>query len=203
LIQVNLEGKRLYQTPSGENYPSVTTVMGWYNQDAIQSWRERVGAEEANKISARASRRGTSTHSLCENYLLGNHKQPSMFDQELFNSLIPHLDKINNIHCLESKLFSHTLKTAGTVDAIAEYDNQLCVIDFKTSSRMKERDDIHSYFMQASAYGYMFWELTGVLVKNICIIIGIDDHPAAVYIEPIKPWLQKFIEIRKTYDLFH
>ena len=131
LTQINNDGCRLYQTPDGRKYPSVTTIMGWYNYENIQKWRKSVGEAEANKVSARAAKRGTATHTLCEHYLLGTPKQPDIFDVEMFNTLIPHLDKINNIHALESRLFSHKLKTAGTVDCIGEYEGKLCVIDLK------------------------------------------------------------------------
>ena len=50
---------RKYVTPNGARYPSVTTVLSSYNKKAIMEWRQRVGAEEANKIAGRASRRGT------------------------------------------------------------------------------------------------------------------------------------------------
>jgi len=65
------ESGRKYVTPNGARYPSVTTVLSSYNKKAIMEWRQRVGAEEANKIAGRASRRGTQLHSLCEKYILG------------------------------------------------------------------------------------------------------------------------------------
>ena len=47
----NIDGKRYYVTPTGEKYPSVTSVTGLMNRKGIQEWRKRVGAEKANKIS--------------------------------------------------------------------------------------------------------------------------------------------------------
>ena len=85
---------RLYKTPSGKSYPSVTTVTGLHSKKSIMEWRKKVGEEEANKISAKASGRGTRIHNLCENWLLGKPVEPDMFDTHLFNSLIPHLQKI-------------------------------------------------------------------------------------------------------------
>lgn len=201
LVQINNDGCRLYQTPDGKNYPSVTTIMSWYNYENVQSWRRRVGDEEANRVSSRASKRGTTTHSLCEKYLLGEQFEVGMFDQEMFNTLIPHLNLINNIHALETRLFSHRLRTAGTVDCIGEYDGTLSIIDFKSSMKEKKREWIDHYFMQCAAYGYMFWELTDVLVKDICVIIGVDDHPAMIFKEPLKPWLEKFIQVSKDYRI--
>lgn len=201
LVQINSDGGRIYQTPTGEKYPSVTTILGYFSAKSIKEWRTRVGAEEANKISARASKRGTSTHTLCENYLLNKPNKIDMFDQEMFNTLVPHLDRIDNIHCLERRLFSHKLKAAGTVDCIGEYDGKLSIIDFKSSKRVKKKVWISSYFMQCAAYGMMFWEHTGMAIDNITVIMGVDDHPSIVFQEPLKPWLEEFRKVRLQYYL--
>ena len=66
----NTSSGRLYKTPTGKKYPSVTTVLSSYGKKELFEWRERVGAEEANKIAGRASRRGTALHTVCEKYLL-------------------------------------------------------------------------------------------------------------------------------------
>lgn len=55
LKRVTLDGKRLYETPNGNKYPSVTTVTSLGSEDSIKAWRKRVGEVEANKISNRAS----------------------------------------------------------------------------------------------------------------------------------------------------
>jgi genome maintenance exonuclease 1 len=53
---------RTYVTPDGNVYPSVTTVLSPYSKDAINSWRKRVGEEEANRVSRLAASRGTKLH---------------------------------------------------------------------------------------------------------------------------------------------
>ena len=55
-------GKRYYVTPNGNKLPSVTTVLGHFKKASITAWRNRVGHEEAQKISTRASTRGTKFH---------------------------------------------------------------------------------------------------------------------------------------------
>jgi len=190
---------RLYETPSGESYPSVTTITGLHSKQSIIEWRKRVGEEEANKISARASGRGTRIHNLCEKYLLGTPEEPSMFDKAVFNSLIPHLDYIDNIHALESPLYSHHLKVAGTVDCVAEYKGKLSVIDFKTSAKLKNRDWIHSYFMQTSAYAVMFEERTGIPIGKMIILVGIDDEDPQIFNERRDDWIGEFQQLRSDY----
>ena len=194
-----VDGVRVYKTPSGRAYPSVTTITGLLKRQAIQEWRERVGSEEANKISTRAATRGTRIHSLCENYLSNKESTPNYLDHELWQAIKPHLERINNIHALESRLYSDHLEVAGTVDCIAEYDGKLAVIDFKTSARLKEKDDIHDYFMQCSAYAVAFEERTSIPVNNLIVIMGVDNEGCITFTEKRDNWIEGFIKLRKEY----
>jgi genome maintenance exonuclease 1 len=200
LKRIDSESGRVYETPTGKKYPSVTSIVSLESKDAILEWRKKVGDEQANKVMTRASKRGTAIHSLCEDYLKKGEASPEMFDVEMFNKLKPILDRIDNIHCLETQLFSHHLKVAGTVDCIAEYEGKLCVIDFKTASKPKQRDWIHGYFMQTSAYAVMFEELTGVPVGRLLIIMGVDDHDPLIFKEKRNHWIDKFIDLRKEFE---
>jgi len=190
---------RLYKTPSGRAYPSVTTVTGLHSKQSIMEWRKKVGEAEATRISTRAANRGTRIHSLCEHYLRGESAEPDIFDQEVFKSLVPYLDRINNIHALESPLYSDHLQVAGTVDCIAEYNGKLAVIDFKTSTKVKERAWIHGYFMQTAAYAVMFEERTGIPVGKMVIIMGVDDHEPIIFEEKRDDWIGKFVKLREEF----
>lgn len=190
---------RLYATPSGKSYPSVTTITGLLGKEAIIAWRKRVGEAEANRISTRAANRGTRVHSLCESYLKNEPTEPDIFDAEMFSSLKPLLNKINNIHCLETPLYSDHLQVAGTVDCIAEYEGRVSVIDFKSSKRIKKRDDIHNYFMQCAAYAVAFEERTGVPVSRLVILMAVDDEDPLVFVERRDDWIGKFIDLRNQY----
>ncbi len=179
LVQENVDGTRCYVTPTGEKYASVTTVLSNYKKKELMEWRARVGEEKANEISRKATTRGTGVHKAIERHLLNEevdvlreNMMPNV--RNLFVKMKKELVKINNIHCLESKLFSHELKLAGQVDCIAEYNGVLSVIDFKTSVRLKKKEDIENYFMQGVAYGTMFTELTGLPFEQVVIIIGVD-----------------------------
>lgn len=199
LVRFDGEGRRLYQTPDGKKYPSVTSILSDYNKQAIMEWRARVGAEEASKVTARASKRGTAIHSLCEEYIKTNNAKPNMFDQENFNRLIPYLDKIDNVRALEMPLFSHFLGVAGTVDCIADYDNVRSAIDFKTSLKPKQKDWIKTYFMQTAAYSVMFEELTGVAITNLVVLISVDNDEPQLFQEHRDDWIQEFIDLRVSY----
>ena len=193
------DGSRVYATPSGKSYPSVTTVTGLLGKAAIIAWRKRVGEAEANRISTAAANRGTRIHTLCESFLKNESVEPDMFDHHTWNSILPELSKINNVHALETPLYSDHLEVAGTVDCIAEYDSKLSVIDFKTSKRVKSKDDIHNYFMQCAAYAVAFEERTRIPVGHLVIIMAVDDHEPLIFKEKRDTWINKFIEVREQY----
>lgn len=177
LLQENVEGRRLYVAPNGEKYASVTTVLSDYGKEGIMEWRKKVGEEKANEISRKATTRGTSVHKVIEQFLYnedisGVEMMPNV--KSLFYRMKPELEKMNNIHCLETRLFSHKLRLAGTVDCIAEHKGVLSVVDFKTSIRLKKKEQIQNYFMQGVAYADMFHEMTGHEVDQIVILIGVD-----------------------------
>lgn len=203
LLTENLDGTRYYVTPTGERYPSVTTVLSDYKKKEIMEWRERVGEKVANRVSRTATTRGTSVHTVIEKYLNNEEVDyQSMMPnvKSLFVPMRKELDKMNNIHCLESKMHSHILKLAGTVDCIAEYDGVMSVIDFKTSRRLKRKDDIANYFMQGTAYGVMFEELTDQQhpIEQIVILIGVDgkDFAQVLKVKPMEyaPMLREYIQ---------
>ncbi len=114
----------------------------------------------------------------------------------LFNISKRELRNINNIHALEGSLYSKYLGIAGTVDCIAEYNNELAIIDFKTSKKPKPREWIEHYFVQCMAYGCMLYEITGISVKKLVIIMACENGECVVYEEYNK---QKYIKLLNQY----
>ena len=178
------DGTRFYLTPEGKRYPSVTTVTGMHKKEHIERWRKRVGEEEANRISKKATSRGTNVHKICEKYLLNEREylKGIMPDAvEFFHSMKPYLNKINNIHYQEQALWSTQLGMAGRVDCIGEYEGVLSVIDFKTSNYPKTKDKIEDYFWQTTAYALMYEELVGVPIHNLVIIMAVEDNKPLIF----------------------
>ena len=195
-------GARVYRTPSGVLYPSVTTVTGMLKQHIFEKWRDRVGEAEANRVSKQAAARGTRIHQLCEDYLSNRSLVfDNLLDQSLWSNLEVSLNDINQIHALETRLYSDHLQVAGTVDCIAQYKGTLSVIDFKTSKREKDKADISDYFMQCAAYAVAFEERTGIPVPQLVIIMAIDDSPTKVFVEQRDNWVDSFIKLREEYRL--
>lgn len=205
LKSVNTDVGRVYVLPNGERYPSVTTILSFYNKNAILEWRAKVGEEKANKISSHAARRGTRLHKLCEDYVKGElsflKEQMMMpFDKMMFRQVKKLIDEnLNNIYCQEQSLYSSKLRIAGRVDCIAEWKGKLSVIDYKSSTKMKNEKYIENYFMQCTAYAEMFEELTGKTIDDIIVIIATEEETSQVfekkkndYVESLHKYINNF-----------
>ena len=187
LERETIDGVRFYKVPDEDEFlklVSITSVTSHWSREKFAKWRKKVGEKKANDITRKATARGTDMHTMTEHYLLNEDlpKVAPMGDM-LFKIAKPTLNKIDNIHALEGSLYSKELGVAGTVDCIAEYDGELSVIDFKTSKAPKPRDWIDGYFVQAAAYACMYYELTGVAVKKLVIIMACEDGECVVYEE--------------------
>ena len=192
LCATMVEGKRLYATPEGDRFPSVTTVINSNakKKQSIARWRERVGKDKADNICARSTSRGTKYHSIVEDYLnneldlkkYGKYPLPVL----MFQHSIQDLDRINNIYLQEAALYSRHLELAGRVDCIAEFDGELSIIDFKTSAEPKREQYMYDYFVQETAYACMLLERYKLRVKQLVTIVSCEDGETQVVIRPLK-----------------
>jgi heme-degrading monooxygenase HmoA len=193
---IETEGKRLYVTPEGNKYPSVTTVTGWKKREFFAEWRKKNPEE-----SKYALQRGNDFHLLIEKYL--NNEQVERHSdsktQKLFDQVKSELHNIDKILCQEVALWSDTLKLAGRVDCIAEYDGKLSIIDFKTSKKMKDEFEIEEYFLQATCYAIMLEERTGIQISNIVILMSCDDGSTLVFQQKPKKYIKKLMETINLY----
>jgi genome maintenance exonuclease 1 len=178
--------------------PSITSVISWRNRNKFKAWRKKVGETVANNITRKATHRGTDAHTLIEEYLNNSETFSDVLplSQFLFKQAKPELNKIDNILCQETALYSTQLGIAGSVDCIAEFDGELAVIDFKTSAKPKPREWIEDYFVQCAAYACMLYEMKGIMVKKFVIIMTCEDGECVVYEERDK---KKYINLLSEY----
>ena len=200
----SINGKRFYATPAGELYPSITSILGEFSKKSILEWRKRVGETEANKVSGKASRRGTRLHSVCESYIQNNEgflqgELPHIV--ELFKTIEPYLERIDNVHAVELGLYSDHFGVAGRTDLIAEFDGKLSVIDYKTSNRTKKKEWCESYFAQCAFYAVAYEELTEIPVPQVVVIIAVDNEQPQLFVEKRDDWIDKIWEAKKLYEL--
>jgi genome maintenance exonuclease 1 len=198
------ETGRKYGTPTGNSYPSITTVLSIKSKDAIAAWRKRVGAEEANKISYRASQRGTAVHEIAEKYVNNDEYymhgyMPNIIND--FNQIKDILDeRIGTVYGQELPLYSDHLGVAGRVDCVAEFDGKLSIIDYKTSSKTKKRAWVENYFMQEAFYAIAWEERTGMPITQLVTIISVDNAKPQVFIEHRDEWADELIKTIGEYN---
>jgi genome maintenance exonuclease 1 len=205
-----VEGKRVYLTPTGHHYPSVTTVIGnnAAKKAGIAKWRARVGEKAANAKTTRATGRGTKYHSIAEDYFNNNldlkkyksHPLPVL----MFHHSRPTLDRINNIYLQEAALYSKHLEIAGRVDCIAEFDGVLSIIDFKTAAEPKREKYLYDYFVQETAYACMLQENYGLSVKQLVTIVACENGETQVKVlPPKKEFFMKLMSYISEYQEQH
>ena len=199
------DGVRLYETPEGNKYPSITTVLSVRNKKGLHDWRKRVGDDVANYVARKAANRGTAVHHMCEDYLNNNFDEekykkkflPYVLFKQLRDSV---LQKTNNIYSQECGLYSDKYKVAGRVDCIAEYDGVLSIIDFKTSSKERSDEWNESYYIQASAYAEMFEERTGIAINQICILVVTEDGIVQEFVKNKTKYLPLLTDAIKEWE---
>ena len=206
LKQINSDNGRRYLIEGTETkYPSITTVLGaTSDKSGLIAWRRRVGEEQANKISNMATRRGTSMHKLCEQYLLNQELDDDSVDGNMmFKSISSYLDNIDNVRCLETAVYSHKLKVAGTVDCIAEYNGKLSIIDFKTANRPKKPEYIDGYFKQGCFYFWSYYEITGEMPEQILILISVQDGSVQEFFLDKKDIIKYSEKLRESIEAYY
>lgn len=198
------ENGRYYITPKGDRFKSVTTILGEkLDHSWLEEWRSRVGDIKADQITAKAARRGSAVHGLAERYLLNekNYIKGTMPHYVMpFEAIRKALEgRVGTVYAIEAPLYSTALKTAGRVDVVAEFDGIISVIDFKTSNRKKKEEDIYSYFLQTTCYSLMFERMYNIPIKQIVIIMAVDDELTATIFKKnrndyVKEVLNIFVE---------
>ena len=193
------DGVRLYETPEGNFYPSITTVLSTRNKEGLFKWRERVGNDVANYVARTAAVRGTHVHHMCEDYINNDfdeekHKK-KFLPYTLFTQLRDSaLQKIDNVYAQECGLYSDKYKVAGRVDCIAEYDGIPSIIDFKTSTSERKDSYNENYYIQASAYAEMFEERTKIAINQVVILVITEDGVVQEFVKDKKNYLPLLTE---------
>ena len=202
LVATTASTGRTYAAPNSVAYPSITTVLSILSEDHIREWRARVGAEEANRISKRASTRGTAVHSVLEKYVDNEENYldgANLVVQSNFMEVKEILDsRLTKVYAQEAALYSEHLGVAGRVDCVGVFDGKNSIIDYKTAAETKKKEWCEGYFIQETAYAIMWEERTGMPITQLVTVIA-GDEGAQVFIEHRDNWSKKLLETINEY----
>tara|TARA_R110002095_G_scaffold21571_1_gene23431 strand:- start:570 stop:1253 length:684 start_codon:yes stop_codon:yes gene_type:complete len=202
LVAKTTDTGRKYAAPNGVRYPSVTTVLSILSEDHIREWRARVGPEEANRISRRASGRGTAVHSVLERYVDNEEdylKDANLIVRSNFMEVKEILDtRLTKVYAQEAALYSEHLGIAGRVDCVGVFDGKNSIIDYKTAAKLKKKEWCEGYFIQETAYAIMWEERTGMPITQLVTVIA-GDEGAQVFIEHRDNWSKTLIDTIAEY----
>ena len=210
LSRVTEDGRRLYSTPDGKRLPSVTTVLDKTKPEekkaALNEWRKRVGAENAQKITTEAANRGTRMHTYLEDYIKqGELKERGSnpfgwASHAMAQTVIDDgLKNVNEIWGVEIPLYFPSLY-AGTTDGCGLHLNEESILDYKQTNKPKREEWIEDYYLQLTAYALAHNEVYGTNIRKgvvlMCVKPPVDDmgNPLA------RPVYQEFILKPEDFD---
>jgi genome maintenance exonuclease 1 len=194
-------------------YPSVTTILGeMLDSSWLDEWIERIGKEDADKISTQSANRGSVMHQFIEYYLtstkstkkerlkeaqikIAEYSNKNNFtekEQKIGRTLFYNFywagtfDKIKEVLHAEKALFC-TLNGgyAGRVDKISkDLDDLLFITDFKSSKKPKDKKKIIGYYLQIAAYYVAYFQMTGVQPSygEVWISNEFDNEPQVFHL---------------------
>lgn len=145
MAKTKLHGQN-YILKDGKRAKSVTTIinnqLGW-NKNTLIAWAKNITAqgEDADAVMREAGHIGTLCHIMIQGYLEGfdvdtRDFTPNQEEKALiaFMGFRNWFDKANlQVLASELALVNEELRVGGTVDCIGKIDDELVVIDWKTS----------------------------------------------------------------------
>jgi len=182
--------------------PSVTTILGnTKDKSFLDTWKKKVGEEQARKIVQDASARGTSMHHQIEGWISGeNHadltpagkEAESMAKTIIKNGLE---GRIEGYYGIEALMYYPNLY-AGSADLICQHEGELTVVDFKQTNKPKQEAWIEDYFMQLAAYSMAHdFVYKTEIDKAMIMMCSVDNYYQEWIISgaQLRDWKHKFL----------
>ena len=202
----NLATMRVYETPNGDMYPSITTMLGGTEseekKESLTKWQNALGTSTARAYTKKAADKGTNVHLMIEMFLKGEEISPKQFSIDDINVFTALKLKLKNVKVVaqEISLYSDRLGIAGRADCIGYYKGIPCVIDFKTSNKNKGDAQVLDYKLQITFYCLAVNEMYGTNIQQGVILMSSGTGFPLEFIFDIKDYV-KLLEERV--DLYY
>jgi len=164
--------KRVYLTPDGESFPSVTTILSaTKDMTALNEWKKRVGEAKAKEITTEAAGIGTAMHANLERFIAGINRLPGQHPvqvqaHKMADIIISNgLSSVNEVWAMEQSLYFPGLYS-GTTDLVGVYNGEPAVMDYKQTNKPKKEEWVEDYKMQLVAYILAHNEVYGTDIRR-------------------------------------
>jgi len=175
LEQINFLDSRVYKRKDGVFYPSVTTILQYLPKAKFfEQWLKDVG-QNADVIMRRAGKEGTQVHEAIEELLAGKEVQwmddngrakYSQIVWEMINKFTEFWQETKpELIACEEFVFSDKLQYAGTADLVVKLNDEVWLLDIKTSNALYK-----SYDLQLASYANAWEEVKGMKIDRTGII---------------------------------
>lgn len=213
--RTTIDGKRHYCLPDGSKVPSVTTILdrtkSEESKQALNNWRKRVGAVQAQAITTEAASRGTRMHKWLETYVkegdMGlpgtnpfSQQSHSMANIIVFEGLAKN---VNEFWGVEVPVYYSGLY-AGTTDCIGLWKAKPAILDFKQTNKPKKREWIGDYFVQLAAYALAHNATHGTDIKTGVILMCSANNEYQEFVieeDEFELWTQEWLKRVELYYL--
>ena len=204
------DGSRTYNV-GNKKIPSVTTILSATQSDekkaGLDKWRERVGYQEAPRITSQATLRGTEMHYVLENYIDGRgylNLAPEGAQARLMaHEIVNNLDPLKVVWGNEVSL-AYEDKWAGATDVVGLYDEKPTIIDFKQSNKVKREEFVEDYYYQIVKYSLAHKKQYGPITQGLICVCTKDVIYQEFKMDELKlkeyeeKWLERVEKYYKT-----
>jgi hypothetical protein len=206
-----INGKRHYDIGTNEKLPSVTTILQATQSEEkrkkLAEWRERQGAQVADRIKDIAALRGTSMHTYLEGYITDQRhldltalgKEAGRMADIIIRSGLGDLEEIWGT---EVTLYYPGLY-AGATDVAGIYNGRESIIDFKQTNKPKRREWIEDYFIQLAAYAMAHNHVYDTQIQQGVILMCSKDGFFQKFVVSDKEFKEYKYAFLKKVDYYH
>ena len=205
-----INGRRHYSIDNSK-LPSVTTILGQTQPEekrkALEAWKARLGARQADRQRDLAAMRGTSMHTYLEAYLRGSGhldltsvgKEAGLMAKKVIESGLGDLEELWG---LEVTVYYPDLY-AGATDVVGIYSNKDSIVDFKQTNKPKKREWIEDYFLQLGAYAMAHNHIYDTKINQGVILMCSKDRFFQKFVVDGKEFVQCQWEFLRRVDKYY
>lgn len=142
----------------------------------LTEWKNKVGEEEANRITQLSTSNGREMHRIVEHYIkydkLDAPTNDNKDSHEMARTIIEQgLGKISQYFGAECHVYYPELY-AGKTDCVAQWQGKLAIIDFKNTLKPKKREWVEDLLLQAVGYAMAHNAVFNTDIKTVVIMMA-------------------------------